>query len=365
MTKREQEILDLIRDDALISQQSIADKLGISRSAVAGHIMKLTNKGIIAGRAYVLSETPFVVSIGAMNMDIHGRPSATLRQHDSNPGRVTMSPGGVARNVAENLVRLGIDCRLVSAVGNDAHGRSLLTHCRDAGIDTRHVRTLDTVPTSTYLSILDRSGDMQVAINDMAIADETGAAQLSAIQATLERATLIIIDTNTSADALTWISDHLQDQVLYVDTVSAAKCKRIKPHLRAVHTLKTNRDEAETLSGLPASNSAERQRVARWFHDRGVVRLFITLGRRGVFYSAGDEQGHGKAPAAGKIQNAGGAGDAFLAGLTYASLQEWSLEESVQFGMAAANVTILDDDSSSTALSYASVNRVFRNRYGT
>ena len=51
------------RNDPSISQAAIADALGISRSAVAGHVMNLTAKGIIRGRGYVLASEPFVVVV--------------------------------------------------------------------------------------------------------------------------------------------------------------------------------------------------------------------------------------------------------------------------------------------------------------
>jgi pseudouridine kinase len=122
MTPREREILALVRSDPLISQADIAARLGISRSAVAGHIMHLTAKGIIKGRGYVLASEPFVAVVGGANMDICASPARRLRTHDSNPGSVVTSPGGVARNIAENLARLGVDSRLVTAVGADHHG---------------------------------------------------------------------------------------------------------------------------------------------------------------------------------------------------------------------------------------------------
>ena len=47
ITDREREVLTLIRRDPMVSQQALASRLGISRSAVAGHIMHLTRKGLI------------------------------------------------------------------------------------------------------------------------------------------------------------------------------------------------------------------------------------------------------------------------------------------------------------------------------
>jgi pseudouridine kinase len=92
MTEREQEILQWLRQNPLIPQQELADQLGISRSAVAGHIMKLMQKGQILGKGYILADSPYVVALGGANMDIRGSTVASLRQGDSNPGRSAARP---------------------------------------------------------------------------------------------------------------------------------------------------------------------------------------------------------------------------------------------------------------------------------
>ena len=51
MTQRERQILQLIEADPMISQQQIADTLGITRSSVAVHISNLTKKAISPERA--------------------------------------------------------------------------------------------------------------------------------------------------------------------------------------------------------------------------------------------------------------------------------------------------------------------------
>lgn len=59
MTNREKQILKILKTNTLIQQQEIAETLGISRSAVAGHIMRLINKGYIKGRGYILTENDY------------------------------------------------------------------------------------------------------------------------------------------------------------------------------------------------------------------------------------------------------------------------------------------------------------------
>ena len=348
----------------MISQRAIANRLGISRSAVAGHIMKLTSKGIIKGRSYVISDMPFVALIGGANMDIHGKAAGALHAHDSNPGAVSTSPGGVARNIAENLARLGVDCRLVSAVGDDHHGELLLRHCREAGVDTRHVERIESARTSTYLSVLDEGGELYVAINDMAIIEEIGPERLNSQAEMLKQASLIVLDTNLRGETLAWITDNCAGQTLFADTVSAVKAQKIEPYLGAIHTLKTSENEAEALTGLKCATRKDCRKVADWVHERGVARLFVTLGKRGVFYSTGNEAGveklQGQKHA---IRNSAGAGDAFLAAIAYAWLEGWPLVKSVHFAMAAAAVTLADSATSSPAMSLAAVNRAYENQH--
>ena len=358
MSSREQQVLSLIRDDPMLPQQSIAEQLGISRSAVAGHIMNLTDKGFIKGRAYVLSDAPFVAVIGGANIDIHGKSLKALRQKDSNPGTVHTSAGGVARNIAENLARLGVDSRLISAIGNDHHGQMLMRLSRDAGIEMQYVHEIASAPTSTYLSVLDDTGDMQVAIADMSIIDQLSAERLRPQEAMLQQSSLMILDTNLSDDALEWLTGTFVDRTIFADTVSTTKALRLKPYLQSIHTLKAGTIEAEALTGCEARTQAQLRRVASLLHDEGVKRVFITRGDQGVFYSTGDKQGMQKMKhTKHEIHNAGGAGDAFLAGLAYAWIEDWPLNKTVQFALAAADITLSHPATSSPALSLTAVKR--------
>ena len=117
MTQRERQILQLIEANPMISQQELADKLGITRSSVAVHISNLTKKGCIAGKGYVLRSGSYAVIVGGVNVDIGGHSFAPLVDSDSNPGRVSMSLGGVGRNIAHNASLLGVDVRLLTAYG--------------------------------------------------------------------------------------------------------------------------------------------------------------------------------------------------------------------------------------------------------
>lgn len=334
MTKRELEILALLKQDPLMPQQNIGDKLGISRSAVAGHIMKMTDKGIIRGKGYILSEAPYAVVIGAANMDILGQPASELKVGDFNPGRVTCSPGGVGRNIAENLARLGTDTRLITAVGKDTYGQDIISHCQRAGIEMKHTLQLNDSVTSTYLLVLNSDGNMHIAIDDMEILERLSVDVLKSQQAMLERADLIVVDANLSQTSLTYILSNYSNIPLFVDSVSCTKAIKFKSYLNAIHTLKLNLKEAEQLSEMKVTNYKQLPKMASWFHEQGVERIFLRLGIDGVFYS--DKLEHALIPSIPvSMVNENGSGDAFLAGLAHSFIQNWSISKSVNFAMAS------------------------------
>ena len=298
----------------------------------------------------------FVTVIGGANVDIFGRSFEALQERDSNPGKVHTSPGGVARNVAENLARLHVRCHLVTAVGNDQNGEMLLAQGSTVGIDMQGVQRIEELPTSTCVSVLDDHGDMQIAIADMRIMDSLGVDRLRSQEDMIAKSSLIILDANLPDDALAWLTDNFSEHTIFADTVSAAKAARLKPYLRSIHTLKTGTIEAEALTGLEAQTDGDVQKLAEWIHSHGVRRLFVTRGDHGVFYSTDRTRAvmapHQNIP---EIANTSGAGDAFLAGVAYSWLEQWSVEESVDFGLAAAQITVQSHATCSPAMSLAAI----------
>ncbi len=166
LTEREQEIVDLLRREPLISPAEIAERLGSTRAAVNVHLSNLGRKGVILGRGYILSASPPVVVVGGANIDIKARSSASAIAQTSNPGHTSTTPGGVARNIAENLARLGTTTQLVAALGRDVHGERLLAETREAGVLLDYVHR-SAHPTGSYTAVLDADGELLLAVADM------------------------------------------------------------------------------------------------------------------------------------------------------------------------------------------------------
>lgn len=360
MTEREEQILAILRDEPLIAQQALADRLGISRPAVAGHIMHLTQKGRILGKGYVLADQRFILVLGASNMDISGTTDRPLVPQDSNPGRIRCAPGGVGRNVAENLARLGNDTRLLSAVGDDLYGRSLLESTQKAGVDVQGCWVFTGMDTSTYLSVHAPDGTLMVAVNDMRILTHVNPERLAAHADRIRHAAAMVVDCNVSEDALAWLFAQGGSTPIFVDAVSAFKCRRILPWLSQVHTLKVNRLEAQALCGAAVDTDADIEGAARWLHSQGVKQVVLSLGARGVYWSDKDADHGWHSALAAQVVNVTGAGDALMAGLVHAGVHHQSLCDAIPFALGCAALTLTSGLANHPSLSVVSVAQLLR-----
>ena len=338
MTQRERQILQLIEKDPMISQQEIADKLGITRSSVAVHISNLMQKGSIAGRGYVLRSNSYVAVVGGVNVDIGGRSLAPLVASDSNPGRVSISLGGVGRNIAHNMALMGLDVHLLTAYGNDMNGQRVAASCLELGIDLSHALRLNDMATSTYLYLTDPEGEMALAVSDMSICEKITPAYLAENLSQLQNAQVVVADANIPAESLQYLAENCTAP-LFVDPVSTIKAEKLRPILHKIHTLKPNKLEAELLSGVKIENREDMLKAADRLLKMGVHRLFVSLGADGVFAAMGDQR-LWLPNLPGRMVNTTGCGDAFMAALVWSYLQGSDLRETALAGLAAGSIAM-------------------------
>ncbi len=359
MTEKEQQILQLLRENPMIPQQTLADKLGCSRSAVAGHIMNLSRKGIIQGKGYIIAPEQYAVVIGGANMDLCGQAHQPLINGDSNPGSLTCSPGGVGRNISENLSRLGSKVQFISAVGDDKWGDQLKQACLTAGVSVDHCLTVTGATSSSYLSLHNPDGEMQVALNDMALIDSLDADYLTQQNGVISRSSLIVLDANLHPDALDYLFHIHHNKPIFVDPVSSVKAVKLTPFLSQIHTLKPNKLEAELLSGQSINRKDDIRKVAETLHNKGIRRLLISLGSEGAY--ASDHSGGFYVKTSGRqVCNVTGAGDALMAGLAHAYLKNWSWKEGVQFALGAAGLAVNSKHTINSVMSEQSVLRLIK-----
>lgn len=276
--------------------------------------------------------------VGAANIDIGGFPTNELIPRDSNPGHISLSSGGVGRNIACNLARLGVEVELIAPLGQDAFADLVRADCKRAGVGLALSPVFEGAASSVYLFIADAEGDMRLAVNDMDICARLTPQALKPCLDALNGMDAVILDANLNEETLAWLAPRLHVPVI-ADAVSAAKANRLQSTLPWLRVLKPNALEAEALTGIRVTDEVSAWQAARSLIDAGVGRVFITLGENGVCCGDALQCLTLPCPKA-NLVNATGAGDAFAAALTWAELKDLPLRESALAGLAAAAIAV-------------------------
>ena len=292
----------------------------------------------------------YAVLVGGANLDILGFSKEALIPRDSNPGRVKFYAGGVVRNIAENLSRLGIRTKLIVATGSGMDGQFIRENCRTAGISLEHALTLKKEISSTYMAMMDSDGDMSLALSDMSTSAYITAEYLQSKKELIALADIIVADTNLNPETLEYLTSEFPDSRICIDPVSVTKAKKIIPLLGHIHTLKMNRLEAESVCGFQVESPEEFKRAGKILLEKGVQYIFITSGVKGIFWANEEDSGFFTPPTV-PVINATGAGDAFTAGVVFSTLQEYSIEETLKFSTALAGITISGEATVSSEVS--------------
>jgi pseudouridine kinase len=249
------------------------------------------------------------------------------------------------------LARLGAEVSFAGAIGDDGFGKLLRESLAESGLDDSALIVRKSVATGLYLALMEPSGEMFIAVNDMAAVESVSPADVEALSGVVKASNLTVVDANLRPDTLEALARLAASYKvpLMADAVSVSKAGRLKAILPRLTLLKTNRAEASALAGFPLDTDEALREGCRRILDEGTVRVYITLGARGSCCASGG--GFFKQPALpAALVNVNGAGDAFAAGVAYSFCRSLPLEENAVFGAACAAVTVESDDGVSKTL---------------
>jgi pseudouridine kinase len=263
----------------------------------------------------------------------------------SNPARGSSAPGGVARNVAENLARLGIGVRLVSRVGDDDLGRALKRRLADAGADVGHVTATRGFDTAEYVAVLDPEGELVIGVAAMDVFTAISASDLD--RGIADGADWLFLDCNLHPAVLEY--GLAAGVSVAVDAVSTVKVTRLPGDLSGVDLLFCNADEARAYLTDPSGAGVSDTGAAARLLDAGAGAVVLTRGAAGlVVADAAGVREHAAVPA--DVVDVTGAGDALVAGTLAALLAGHDLDEAAAAGARLAALTVASTESVRTDL---------------
>ena len=254
------------------------------------------------------------VVVGGANVDIISKSQNKIIHADSNPAEVTLKSGGVARNIAQQLAKHGVETQLITAVGDDFFGEYLKNKSEEYGICTEGWIVKAGGSTGVYSAALDSDGELYTAFNAMALIESITPEDILIHEQIIKDADIMVVDTNLSEDAIKTVLDIRGDMPSIGEAVSIAKVNRLKNFLDRLHCLKLNKFEAEKLTGLPADSRDNIEKMCIYLIEKGVRRVFITLGAEGLYAAEKSDVIYLPAEKI-DVHDVTGAGDAFVAGI--------------------------------------------------
>jgi pseudouridine kinase len=281
--------------------------------------------------------------IGAASLDVIGRPQTFPEVGTSNPALVRTAYGGVARNVAENIARLGQPVSLISVVGRDHLGHQILKHTQSAGVDIHACLQVEDFNTAAYLAVQDENGDLYFGLDDMRIIKRLTPRYLHTQKKLFLQSNMIFTDANLSPAALRTLVTMSEKSGIPIcaDATTTSLSVRLKPFIANIFMLTANRHEAAALldNQFSVDDQPSALRAAREFVKMGVKVAVVPIAEGGVCYAISEISGHIPAVLT-KIVDSTGAGDALTATTIFGLLNDLEIDEAVRLGVTAASLTL-------------------------
>ncbi|XP_065497754.1 uncharacterized protein LOC135992483 isoform X1 [Caloenas nicobarica] len=367
-------------------------RVGSCIAVALSRLQKARRKGKLPQRGNTIAPQPVV--IGGINVDFIAKAlnPVILDGGQTNAGRVRRTFGGVGRNLADCLSRLGLTPLFLSAIGKDEHSESLLSYCRHMDMST--VLQLEGKSTATYCAVVTSAGELSVGLGDMDIHQQITEQYVSQFKENLCQAPLVCIDGNVPLSTIQYVCQLAREHQLAVCYEPTDENKASKPFLsdswKALTCISPNLQELRAINRtlgnpLPAELPSRLEDVLQTAmalarpllaHLHCVV---VTLGAHGVLLCGKSLGGsislcpgaHKQTAAASlcathypaihvgreEIVNVSGAGDSLMAGILAGMLTQHDTDTCVRMGLLAASLSLRSYEPISPEISILSVNQ--------
>ena len=316
------------------------------------------------GQSSKLSPRSRVVCVGGAVIDTVAKSNteSKLIIGTSNPGVIHQSDGGVGRNVAEVLGRLGSKPVFYTAIGDDSCGQGIVSRLEEeSGVITtaRSVNVAKGYRTAQYLALLDHNRDLVGGVADMDVLSEVPIPEVK----DLHGAEYLVLDSNAPVEPISRAAQNGVEagcQICFEPTsVPKASMLSSVEFVECLNYIFPNEDELIVMAKEVADDELEwREETIIPDDEYKMIKeaasivlsrmkaenahIICTLGSRGVMLASkkdGIEFLHFPADVV-SVKSSNGAGDTLCGAFIHALLQGATEEEAVWFGMRASLLSL-------------------------
>ena len=281
-----------------------------------------------------------IITVGTVFVDIKGYPEGPFFPTGRNAGDIKYFHGGVARNVSEDVAKLGEDSVLVSVVDNSGVASDVLKYLASVNVKTDYVKATKN-GMGTWMAVFDECGELCASISKrpelMPICDTLKENEKQLFQDAA--GILLEIDIDEPIVDITMRMAEKYGIPVYAVISNMTIAKERIEYIKKTKCFFCNRLEAgiffdkETADLSPQGMLDLLKEELKRLNMQAMV---ITMDADGAVYADVDgEAGHCPAlPIA--VVDTTGAGDAFFAGTSVGLLRQLCFADACKMGTKAA-----------------------------
>ncbi len=294
-----------------------------------------------------------VVVIGASNLDVKGRSITKSFCRTKNPGKIELSAGGVGRNIAENISRMGTRSQLLSAVGSEGFSGLILDSAIQAGVDISRVLKAE-CSSGVFMAIINSRGELDSSISDMSVLSRITPDYILDNMEVFSDASYLVLDADIPESTLALCLSLAKEKNIpvCVEPVSPAKAQILSGYLSDITMTTPNREELEAMVNRTISSEDDIRLAGNELLEKGVNYVVVTLGAEGVYCVSKDYNGFIPSIRT-MVVNSVGAGDALVSGVVTGMLKDMSFVDAIKLGISAATITLTEESAVSASITFA------------
>ena len=303
----------------------------------------------------------YVVGVGATNVDLYCKSNIEIREHFDHPSTIHYTSGGVTRNILENITKLGLPCKLLTAVGKDIYGNYLLEKIAKVGIDNKNIAVIKGGRTGLFVQVQDKDNDMHLAMCDMGILKHINVDYIKKKAKVFKNASAIVLDPSLDNEVLEYIFDNFRDTPIFLDPISDIYAKKIRPYLKHLYCIKPNKSELGVLANMKIDTHEDLLTAYKKVLDKGVKKIYVSLGKDGCMYN--DDNNTvltRKFREVDNVVNASGAGDSFFAAIIYSFVNNVNLDDTINNALGAGIAAITCEETINPKMSMRLLKKIIK-----
>ena len=250
-----------------------------------------------------------------------------------------MGAGGKGFNQCVAAHRAGADVVMITKLGRDSFADVALDTMKGLGMPREHIFFSDDVETGTALILVDENTSQNEIIIVPGACNTILAEEVASIEEVIKESEYVLLQLEVNQDANEMVVDTAVKYGCKVIFNSAPYVPFTDEFLSKVHMVTPNEVETEEITGVHVDSLKSAKKAAKYFREKGVKEVIITLGSRGVFVSSG---GREEIVPSFKVDavDTTGAGDAFNGGLLAALSKGADIWEAARFASGLAAISV-------------------------